>query len=86
MIHEMGHNFDLTVLSVINGDLMANLALCYAVELIGMPIEYDNEFVNGRGLQDGFYRRCYEGSILQRKFSHDGFLFISGVPLPSEKK
>jgi hypothetical protein len=74
-MHEMGHNFDQTVLSAINCEMMANFSLCYAAEVIGLPVAFDNEFTVGRGLQDGFYRRCYEGSIAQRKYSHDGLLY-----------
>lgn len=74
-IHELGHNFDQTVLTHINGEMMANLALCYAVENLGLPIFFDNELTVGRGLQDGFYKRCYERSIATRKYSHDGLLW-----------
>jgi hypothetical protein len=55
--------------------MMANFALCYAVEMLGLPINFGDEFVVGRGLQDGFYRRAYEGSIAQRVYSHDGLLY-----------
>jgi hypothetical protein len=55
--------------------MIANLALCYAVERLGLPIEFDGELTVGRGLQDGFYRRCYERTIAAGKYSHDGLLY-----------
>jgi hypothetical protein len=74
-IHEMGHNFEQTRLSDINHEMMANFALCYAVELLGLPITFDGENTIGRGLQDGFYRRCYEKTIAKGEYSHDGLLY-----------
>ena len=74
-IHEMGHNFDMTRLSKINCELMANFGLCYAVESLNLPIKFDKELTYGKGLQDGFYKRCYEKSILKGKYHHDGFLY-----------
>lgn len=74
-IHEMGHNFDQTILTHINCEMMANLALCYAVENLGLPILFDNEFTVGRGLQDGFYKRSYDRSIAAGKYHHDGLLW-----------
>lgn len=74
MIHEMGHNFDMAGLNI-NPELMANFNLCYAVETLNLPIHFDNEFTVGRGLQDGFYRRCYENTIVKGKYHHDGLLY-----------
>jgi hypothetical protein len=74
-IHEMGHNFEQTRLSHINHEMIANFALCYAVENLGMPILFDGELTVGRGLQDGFYRRSYEASIAKRSYNHDGVLY-----------
>jgi hypothetical protein len=76
-IHEMGHNFEQTRLSDINHEMIANLGLCYAVENIGFPILFSGEYTVGRGLQDNFYRRCYEGSIgkADKSYSHDGLLY-----------
>jgi hypothetical protein len=74
-IHEMGHNFEQTRVSDLNHEMMANLALCYAVEVLGLPILFDHERTIGRGLQDGFYRRCYERTIKVGTYHHDGLLF-----------
>jgi len=74
-IHEMGHNFDMTILTHINCELMANFALCYAVENASLPIHFDNAYTVGRGLQDGFYQKCYQNSIAKGKYHHDGFLY-----------
>jgi hypothetical protein len=74
-IHEMGRNFDMTPLTRINCEMMANFALCYAVETLGLPINFDGEFVVGKDFQDGFYRRNYEASIAQKVYSHDGLLY-----------
>ena len=54
---------------------MANFALCYAVENGNLKIFFDNEMTVGRGLQDGFYRRCYMNSIKVGKYHHDGLLY-----------
>jgi hypothetical protein len=76
-IHEMGHNFEQSCLSEMNHEMIANLAMCYAVENLGLPILFEDEYTVGRGLQDGFYRRCYEGSIgnPEKRYSHDGLLY-----------
>ncbi|KAH0786309.1 carbohydrate-binding protein CenC [Histomonas meleagridis] len=74
-IHEMGHDFDQTALGELNHEMMANFALCYAVERLNLPIHFDNELTVGRGLQDGFYRRSYERSIMIGKYHHDGLLY-----------
>jgi hypothetical protein len=57
--------------------MLANFALCYAVENLGLPILFGGEYTVGRGLQDGFYRRCYEGSIgaPDKQYTHDGLLY-----------
>ena len=74
IIHEMGHNFDMSGLKI-NPELMANFNLCYAVEKLNLPIFFDGEFSLGRGLQDGFYKRCYEKTIARGKYHHDGLLY-----------
>lgn len=75
IFHEIGHTYDQTALSKINCELMANFGLCYAVENGNLKIYFDNELTYGRGLQDGFYKRAYEGSIKIGKYHHDGLLY-----------
>ena len=77
-IHEMGHNFDMSGFGHINPEVFANLNLCFAVEDNNFPIYFDSEETIGRGLQDGFYRRCYEKSIGNpsgKTYNHDGLLY-----------
>jgi hypothetical protein len=74
-IHEMGHNFEQTKLSDMNREMMANFAMCYAVEALGLRVIFEGETMVGRELQEGFYRRCYEKSIAKGQYSHDGLLY-----------
>lgn len=74
-IHEMGHNFEQSIISELNHETIANFALCYAVEKLNLPIVFDNEQTFGRGLQDGFYKRCYLKSIKKLEYNHDGMLY-----------
>jgi len=74
-IHEMGHNFDQTCLTAINPEMMANFGLLYTVEKLCLPIVFDGEQTVGRGLQDGFYRRCHEKTIAAGTYHHDGLLW-----------
>jgi hypothetical protein len=74
-IHEMGHNFEQSRVSDLNHEMIANFALCYAVEQLNLPIHFDGEFTVGRGLQDGFYHRCYERTIKAGQYHHDGLLY-----------
>ena len=79
-IHEMGHNFDMSGFGKMNAELAANFNLCYAVENNNFPIFFDDELTFGRGLQDGFYKRCYEKTIGNKDkekqcYNHDALLY-----------
>ena len=75
IIHEMGHDFDMTIIGKINHEFAANFSLCYAVEKLNLPIYFDNELTYGKGLQEGFYKRAYENTINKGKYHHDGLMY-----------
>ena len=71
-IHEIGHDFDQTILTKINCEFMANFALLYAVDTANLMIYFDNQMTKGDGLIHGFYEKSYKKTIAKGVYHHDG--------------